>query len=168
MRHRVPHQRACASEPHPEPRQFGRELAPADLLVPLHPADLEKFPQTVPHPCPAVPVANTTLQNTVKERPPLPFGPVAIVLHQLQHGILHEIQRLVLIPCGNLCHTECPPFDPCQEPIQCLGSIQRSHPLTQAKAAGLSIYGGIRMKVVHRRLPHQHSMEGQNGIPNVG
>ena len=114
---RVRRRRACAVGLHPAHRGSVRNLLQRvfSFLVILR--AMEKFSQTVPHPRPAVPITNTTLQNTVKERPPLTFSPVTIFLHELQHRILHEIERLVVIPRGNLCHTERPPLNACQEPI---------------------------------------------------
>ena len=85
---------------------------------------MKKFPQPVSYPFPSVPIANAALQNTVKQRCPFFLRPLRILLRKFQHGILDEIQRLILIPRGNMCHAECPPLDACQKPIQCLGSIQ--------------------------------------------
>jgi hypothetical protein len=60
----------------------------------------------------------------VKQRGPFLVRALGILLGKFQHGILDEIQRLILIPRGKMRHAECASLNPGQKPIQCLGSIQ--------------------------------------------
>src|SRR6185437_5368921 len=83
----------------------------------------------VAHRAPALHVPDAILQNAVEERPPFLRGPVGIGARQLQHGILHRIQRIVLVP-------ECR-----------LGDFERTHldrrqKLAERSTAGIA--GGFR------------------------
>ena len=60
----------------------------------------------------------------MKERRPLLLGPIRIALHQLQHRILHHVQRILPIADAELGDTQGAPLDAGEKPIQGL-SVQR-------------------------------------------
>jgi hypothetical protein len=47
----------------------------------------------------------------MEQRPPLGFIPGAVPLDQLEHGVLNEIERLIVVSCGQLRHAERATFD---------------------------------------------------------
>src|SRR4051812_14612338 len=90
-----------------------RIVASLPVLVPAEPD-----PPSISHFRPPIPIANLRLQNAMEERPPFGFLLPRIALNQLQHGLLYEVVRILVMARGNLCHTECTAFDRCQEPVE--------------------------------------------------
>jgi hypothetical protein len=76
----------------------------------------------------------------------------------LQHRVLHEIQCVIIISGGNLCHSECTTFNLGKKPIQCLGAIQSGNPPPQANLAG-SFPNQFRFSTGHGARPSSYRSE---------
>ena len=94
------------------------------------------LPPPITNPCTPIPIANTALKNRVEQRPPLDLLSHSVPLHQLQHRILDEIQRLVWITCCNVRNTKCPSLDASQKSIESPDLIQSSSPPAAINGAG--------------------------------
>lgn len=80
--------------------------------------------KTIAHRTATVPVVNATLQNTVEQRSPLLGVATGVFFHQLEHGVLHQIQRIVRIIGGDLRDPVRPALHVGQELVQVLQGIQ--------------------------------------------
>lgn len=69
------------------------------LLVIVHAQPTAK---AVTHRAATVPVIDATLQDTVEQRRPFFFAARGVLFHQFEHGVLHQIQRVVRIVGGDL------------------------------------------------------------------
>lgn len=65
-----------------------------------------------------MPVIDAALQNAVEQRPPFLLIAVSILLDQLEHGVLHQVQRIVGTIGRNLCNTVGPALYIRKEPIE--------------------------------------------------
>jgi hypothetical protein len=65
-----------------------------------------------------MPVIDAALQNAVEQGSPFLLIAVSILLDQLEHGVLYEVQRIVRTIGRNLCNTICPALYISKEPIE--------------------------------------------------
>ncbi len=84
----------------------------------------------------ALTVANPVLQNAVEQRPPFLARPLGIATRQLQHRVLYDIQRIVVVAHGDPGDAESALLDADEK------AIQRAH-LIQS----LFLHGGLRLAV---------------------
>ena len=75
-----------------------------------------------------MPVANAILQYAVEQRRPFFTRPVGVLANQLDHRVLHDIQRFIPVTHGNLGDTQGAPLDIGQKPVELLFFLQCSRP----------------------------------------
>ncbi len=73
-----------------------------------------------------MPVTNPVLQDAIEERRPFLLRVARVFPRQLDHRILHEIQRLVAIAHRDFCESQGPPFHARQELVELPFALQRS------------------------------------------
>jgi hypothetical protein len=66
-------------------------------------------------------VVDRVLQDALEKHRQFGRGLCGVFLSQLEHRVLHHIERGVLVSHGEHCLLECAAFDPCQEGGQFLG-----------------------------------------------
>ncbi len=98
-------------------------LQPGFVVATVRPPT-KPVPPLVAHRLATIPVPNAILQNTVEQRGPLRLAPVRVPLRQGHHGILHEIERVVVVVGRDPGHAKSPAFDVAQKPLQCTAVIQ--------------------------------------------
>ena len=96
----------------------------AFILIPT----IEPYPKPIPYMRPPVPVANTALQNPVEERGPLDLGLGRVAPDEGEHGVLHDVQGVLVIMRRDLRDPEGAALDSGQESIQYLAVIQGPRP----------------------------------------
>ena len=67
---------------------------------------------------PPVPVANAALQDAVEQRPPFFRIASAVMAREREHGVLHNVERLIPVTGGELRHAEGASFDTGKETLQ--------------------------------------------------
>ena len=88
------------------------------------------FTETKPNPepvsyfCTAIEVAYTALQNALEQWTPLFLPAVPVLLRQLQHRVLHDIECVIVVTYRQARTYKRAPFDAGQEAIQCLDGTQ--------------------------------------------
>ena len=70
------------------------------------------------HRAPALHVANAVFEYAIEERLPLLRRPAGVGARELQHGVLHGIERVILVPQRRLCDLERLELDAGQELVQ--------------------------------------------------
>ena len=93
-----------------------RDAAPRNLLTFIF-LPVKPTPKTVVYTLPSMPIQNTCLQNTVKQRLPFCRWMQTIFLYQFHHGILHNIQRILTIASGKLRHRKSTAFNITQKSL---------------------------------------------------
>ena len=95
----------------------------------------------------------------MKQRTPFRFIARNIMLDELEHCLLHQIQGFIRIAGRDLCHTEGAPLDTGQEPVQCLVLIQPLRPPMETKRGLLVLHqppalsGPASLQRLPARLP---------------
>ena len=70
-------------------------------------------------------VANTVLQNSIKQRRPLVVRLIRVILDELDHRNLHEVERLVTVAHGDFGVAQRATLDVLEESVQNLRLLQR-------------------------------------------
>src|SRR5690606_994415 len=63
-----------------------------------------------------------------KQRQPFIARPACIAARELEHRVLHDIERIIGVTQGQLRNLECTPLDSGQEPLEIPTSVQSSLP----------------------------------------
>ena len=56
-------------------------------------------------------IGDPALQDAEEQRPPIGAGPPAVTPDQCQHGVLHDVQRILRVPDAEAGHVEGPFLD---------------------------------------------------------
>ncbi len=75
-----------------------------------------------------MPVTDAVLQDSVKQRRPLFPGAIRVIARQLDHRILHDIERLFPVAHGDLRHTQRTPLHLGQKLVELSLLLQRPGP----------------------------------------
>ena len=81
-------------------------------------AAAEPHHDAVAHGLASMPVANPVLQDPVEQRRPFGAVAIAVLAHQLDHRILHEVQRLIPVAHADFGDTQGTPFHFGQKPVE--------------------------------------------------
>jgi hypothetical protein len=78
-------------------------------------------------PCllPPVPVGDRVAEDAEEQRRPLIYRPVPVRPDQLQHGVLHDVERCVMIAGADARHPEGPAFNTSQKAVERVSGTQR-------------------------------------------
>src|SRR6516162_8141701 len=101
------------------------------FVVPIAAPKGQPRDHATPDRAPALHVPNAVLENAVEERLPLLLRAVGVGTRELEHRILHRIQRVVLVPERRLRDLESLELDAGQKLVQrtgaCLGFVRQVH-----------------------------------------
>lgn len=103
---------------------------------PKAPAATDRFP--------AVKVGDPRLQDSVKQRSPFLLRAARIVLHQLQHRFLYDVQGVFPVPRAELCDTQGTSLDAGKKTIQglCVQCVRLPRPAGNAPGTALEAAPG--------------------------
>ena len=85
----------------------------------------EPDPQPVAHLGAPAPVADAALQDGMKQRSPFLLAAVGVAPDQLQHRVLHDVERIVGIAEGEPCRQKRAPLSAGEKTFQGFRGLQR-------------------------------------------